>query len=294
VLPFLTEEMYQNIVRSVSPGAPPSVHLLSYPEVDAERIDDALVARIDVVVKYRNLGLGLRNQSGLKVRQPLSRMVVCPADDHERTTLGLPALREQLLEELNVKRLEILDTTDGLIEKQVRPNFKTLGPRHGELMKKLPAALKDADIDQIARALDEDGSYRLEVEGQSVILGKEDVELVHSAPEGLVFVFEKAGFAALDVTLTPELEREGIARDFVRGVQNERKSLDLNMADRIRLRYWAPEGVRRAVEERQSYICRETLAVELSADPAVEEQAERAFKAGGSRVQVVVERVETP
>jgi isoleucyl-tRNA synthetase len=124
-----------------------------------------------------------------------------------------------------------------------------------------------------------------------VVLEKADLELVHSAPEGLAFVIDRSSFAALDTTVTPELEREGIARDFVRGVQNERKTLDLDVADRIRLRYWAPEPVRGAVEEWHDYISRETLAVEMSADSSVETQAERSFKAGGSPVRVVVERV---
>ena len=289
VLPFLTEEIYQNLVRSVSPGTPVSVHLLSYPEVDSSRIDEPLVARIGVIVRYRNLGLALRNQAGLKVRQPLARMLVCPADDQERATLESASLRDQLLDELNVKRLELIETTEGLVEAQVRPNFKSLGPRHGPLMKQIQAALRGADAAEVERALGQPGGFVLDVGGQRVALEKDDVEVVRSAPPGLVFAFDGGGFAALDTTLSPGLVREGIARDFVRGVQNRRKALELDVVDRIRLRFRAPEPVRQAIEEWEAYIRRETLAVELRADESLGEGG-HPFKVGGSPVSVAVER----
>jgi isoleucyl-tRNA synthetase len=218
-------------------------------------------------------------------------MVVRPGDAGERSALASSSLRDQLLEELNVKQIELVESTDGLVELEARPNFKQLGPRYGSMMKKIQARLSQVDAHEVRDAFERETSFTLEVDGQQIELATGDVELTHRAPEGLAFVFERGSFAALDTTLTPELEREGIARDFVRGVQNERKALDLEVADRIRLRFRASEGIRLAVQEWEAYIRRETLAVELSADESLDEGSQQGFKAGGVPVVVALERV---
>ncbi len=289
-LPFLTEEIYQNIVRGVVPGAPVSVHLLPFPEVEEARRDDRLVERIDVVVRYKNLGLAVRNEQGLKVRQPLARLLVRPASEVEREALSTPALRDQLLEELNVKRLELVGSTEGLVRLEVRPNFKALGPKYGQRVKEIQAALAAADPLAVQEALDSCGTYRLLLGAGQVELSAAEVEVRQTPAEGLAVAFQGGAFVALDTVVTDELRREGLARDFVRGVQAERKALDLEVADRIRLRYRASDEVGAAVAEWDAYIRRETLAVELSSDPDLDGEAQ--FKVGGSPVRVEVARVE--
>jgi len=288
VLPFLTEEVYQNIVRRVSPSAPLSVHLLPFPEYSEERVDAGLIERIDVIVKVKNLGLGLRNRSNLKVRQPLARMVVCPESPAERAALETPALVAQLLEELNIKRLELVESSQSLVSVQVVPNFKVLGPKYGALMKEIQAALRAADPSQVQAALAGDGQYPLEVGSTRVVLTAEDLEVRHSAPDGIAFAFQGATFAAIDTTVTEELKREGLARDFVRGVQAVRKELDLNVADRIHLRFRAPAAVVEAIREWSEYIARETLALELNADDTLTDDGASAFKVDGQPVVVRV------
>jgi isoleucyl-tRNA synthetase len=290
VLPFVTEEVYQNIVRSACPDAPVSVHLRPYPEVEEARLDEELVARIDVVVKYKNLGLSLRNEHSLKVRQPLARMLVRPASEVERVALSTAGLRDQLLEELNVKSLELVESSEGLVRVEVRPNFKALGPKHGPLMKQIQAALAAADPLAVQDAVARGSQFALRLGASEVLLGADDVEVRQTPAAGLAVAFSGGAFVALETTVTPELRREGLARDFVRGVQAERKAVDLDVADRVRLRYHASPEVCEAVAEWDAYIRRETLAVALAVDEtlAVEPQ----FRVGGSPVRVAVERVE--
>jgi len=289
VLPFVTEEIYQNIVRNVDPAAPVSVHLRPYPEVDPSRLDDELVQRIDVVVKYKNLGLALRNEHNLKVRQPLARMMVRPANEVERTALSDPGLRDQLLDELNLKALELVESTQGLVQVEVRPNFKTLGPKYGALMKQIQGALAAADPIAVQETLDRGAQVSLRAGETEVLLEAADVEVRRTPAEGLAVTFAQGSFVALDTTVTAELRREGLARDFVRGVQAERKALDLDVADRIRVRYRGDGEVLEAVREWDAYIRRETLALDLDLDPGLEGEAQ--LKAGGSPVRLAVERV---
>jgi isoleucyl-tRNA synthetase len=292
ILPFLTEEIYQNIVRGVNQQAPVSIHLCDYPEYEPDKVDEELATRIDVVVKYKNLGLGLRNQSGLKVRQPLARVAVCPGDQAERSALSEESLQSQLLTELNIKQLELLDSTEGMLKTEVRPDFKTLGPKYGRMMKGIQSALTTIDPSSIESKLASDSSYTLEVEGSTVILTPEDLEIRHTAPDGLAFTVQEGAFVAIETAITPELKREGIARDFVRGVQNVRKEIDLNVADRIHLRFHTEnEETVTAIDEWRDYISRETLAREITDDDQLSEATAHSFKVAGTPVLVAIEVV---
>jgi isoleucyl-tRNA synthetase len=291
VLPFLAEEVYQNIVRSVDADAPVSVHLRPYPEVDTARVDRELAARIDVIVKYKNLGLSVRNQAGLKVRQPLAKIIVKPEGELEHAALELPGLRAQLLEELNIKELELVSSIEGLVETEVRPNFKTLGPKYGPLMKDIQAVLKGIEPRPIQLCLDRGESYILHLGATQVALSAEDLEVRSTAVEGLAFAMQGTSFVAIDTTVSDELRREGLARDFVRGVQSERKAIDLDVADRIRLRYHAHAEIDQAVREWSAYVGRETLAVEIAPDETLA-QAATSFKVGGEPVVIAIERVD--
>ncbi len=290
VLPFLSEEIYANIVARVQDGAPASVHLCDYPPYEQTKVDEELAARIDVVVKYKNLGLGLRNQNSLKVRQPLARLLVKPSDEDERAALQDARLADQLLEELNIKELELLDTIEGLLDIEVGPNFKSLGPKYGRLMKGIQTALAAADGSEVEHAI-KAGSYTVEVDGVSVVLGADDVEIRHSAGEGLAFTLQDRAFVAIDTEITPELKQEGVARDFVRGVQSVRKEIDLNVADRLHLRFATDDETATAVQHWDAYIKKETLALEISRQETIDEETGHGFKVDGSPVRVTIEVV---
>jgi isoleucyl-tRNA synthetase len=287
ILPFLTEEIYQNLVREVTPDAPASVHLAPYPEVEEERIDEDLEGRIDTVVRYKNAGRNLRQKSGIKVRQPLGRILVKTATEEEREALEQTDLRDQLLEELNVRDLELLETAKGLVETRARANLKTLGPRYGALLPSIREHIDRADPQRISEAIEE-GSYTFTLGDREIEITAEDVEILHQGPEGMQILLDRDAVVALDTQITPGLEREGMARDLVRGIQNQRKALDLHVADRIEVRYGGDEAAVAAIEEWSEYIKRETLAVLLEMDDAIDPGAEgvTTVKAGSSRVHV--------
>ena len=144
-LPFLTEEIYQNLVRSVDPSAPESVHLTQYPQVDAALIDEALEQSIEAVIRIKNLALNLRTQSKVKIRQPLSTLYVRPRDAADRHVLENPDYAAQILEEANLKQLVLIEDETTLVKVRLKPDAKKLGPRAGKHLKAIAQALEQAD-----------------------------------------------------------------------------------------------------------------------------------------------------
>jgi isoleucyl-tRNA synthetase len=294
ILPFLAEEIYRNLVlggADPAAGVPESVHLTAYPQVDAARIDEELERKLDCVIRIKNLALALRGEAKVKTRQPLGVLIVRPRDAADRATLAEAGLAQQILEECNVKRLELIDDESTLVTTAVRANFKSLGPRYGRHMKELAAHVAGIDARLLEEAWSREGRYRFQLpaaggkgvpgadggesaagggatpggEGEAIELLPEDVALVRSGPPHLVFAVEQGAFAALDTTVTPELEREGIARDFNRHGQEQRKALDLDLTDRVAVRFQGSERVRAAVAEHDAYLREELLADRIEA-----------------------------
>lgn len=270
ILPFLTEEMYQNMVRSVDENAPVSIHLLDFPTFDASLIDQDLEGRIDAIVKYRNLGMRIRNECGIKVRQPLSKILIKPETMTEKNALLDQDLATQLCEELNVKQIEIIENEKDLVTKEVKPNLKSIGGKWGIHTKEIQKKISNTNADLIIRHLEDKGVFELDmVDGTKVSLKQEDIEVQEKPTKGISFVRDGSSFVALDTTITEELRFEGIARDFVRGVQDYRREMALNVADRIRLKVSADQETRKALQRFLSYICKETLTVEAEFHPTI-------------------------
>ncbi len=293
ILPFLTEDIYQNLERRVNPDAPESIHLTDYPQYDASSVDETLEARIDAVVRYKNLGLRLRNENNLKIRQPLGRLLVKAETEAETAALGIDELRNQLLEELNVKKLELIDSTDGLVSVQVKPNFKTLGPKYGSQAKAIQNAITSADAETINAAIGAGKPFPVTVDGEAVELTGEDVLISYEGPDNLAVLFEGGAFVALDTTIDEALAREGMARDFVRGVQTYRKDRELDVMDRIVLRYQTTDDqVAASLTDFADYIRTETLATEMVAESDLSDAA-RQIKVAGKAVTIDLDRVPT-
>jgi isoleucyl-tRNA synthetase len=284
ILPFLAEEIYQNIVRSVKKDAPVSVHLLEYPEYEEKLVDVDLEKRIDTVIRYKNLGLSIRNEKNIKVRQPLSKILVMPETPDEKAALETDALRAQVLEEINVKELELIDSAEGLYQATVKPNFKVLGKKHGRYLKEIQAQLEKADPQAVQKATALGNAFTVKLKDQEIELIAEDVDIRHSGTGDHAVIFDNDAFVALDTKITPELKRESIARDFVRGVQIQRRDMDLHVADRIKVRYSADKESTGAIEEWSDYVCREVLALELTPDDSLSEESGKKFKVGGKPV----------
>jgi len=288
ILPFLTEEMYQNLVRSIDPDAPETVHLWPYPQVDQDRVDRELEAQIDCVIRTKNLGLSLRNVARVKVRQPLGQLWVRPTDNADRTILSDAHFVAQILEECNVKSLGLIESESELATLTIKPAFKSLGPRYGKQMKAIAAHLNQADPSEVAAAVAADG-YRFTVpDGTEIEIGPPDIQQVFEGPEHLVFGVDQGAFAALDKTITPVLQAEGFARDFNRLAQDQRKSQDLEVSDRIRIAFVSSDTIAEAISTHQAYLCQELLADGIERVESLE-QCEKG-KVGGESIQILVQK----
>jgi len=261
VLPFLTETMYQNLVRSVSSDAPQSVHLCDWPEADHSMIDRRLLEETEAVMKVVRLGRAARTAAGLKVRQPLSKMIVKPSDKAEYNAVQ----RNQNLirDELNIKALEFTNDVSSLIRHVVKPNFSLLGPKYGSLMPSIQAALAEADQEEIAKAVSAGENTALHVGQETIYLEPSELTVETITPEHVSCIEEAGTVVAVDTTLTEELIREGLVRDLVRHIQNMRKECGFNVDDRIVIEYHADGNLAEAIHEHEDYVRQETLANSL-------------------------------
>jgi len=260
-LPFLTEEIYQNLVRAVDPSAPESVHLTSYPQVDASLIDEALEKSIEAVIRLKNQALNLRTQSKVKIRQPLSTLYVRPRDAADRRVLENSDYAAQILEEANLKSIALIEDETTMVKVRFKPDAKKLGPRAGKYLKAIGQALETADPADIAKG----GPYSVEVDGQKFEIDPDEIVVSFEGPENLKCSLEQGTFMALDTTLTPELLQEGLARDFNRLIQDQRKALNLDISDRIVVSYAASPRIAEAIATHEAYLRNELLAERLEA-----------------------------
>ncbi|MGB5412637.1 MAG: isoleucine--tRNA ligase, partial [Woeseiaceae bacterium] len=259
-VPFLTESVYQNLVRSVDANAPESVHMADWPEADAAWQNDALLQDIDVVQKVVGLARAARGQSGVRTRQPLSRLLVRAPDD--TTAAALDSHQEQILEELNVKSIEFIARDAGLVSYRIKPNLPVLGRRYGKLIPKIKAALDAADGAAIAQAAARGDSFTIEVEGEVLELGADDVLIETSSAEGYACAEDSGFLTALDTSLDEVLINEGLAREVVRSIQDARKQAGLDVSDRIVLGVTGSAAIEQALAQHRDYVMNETLAVE--------------------------------
>ena len=258
-LPFLTEEIYQNLVRSVDPAAPESVHLTAYPQVDESLIDAELEQNIDAVIRLKNLALNLRTQSKVKIRQPLATLYVRPRDAADRSVLENPDYVAQILEEANLKGLTLIEDEKTLVQVRLKPDSKKLGQRAGKYLKAIAAALQQADSAAVLKGT----PITVEAEGQTFDFASDEILVSYEGPANLVCNAELGTFMALDSALTPELLQEGIARDFNRLLQDQRKALGLEISDRIVVKYFTAPRIADAIATHQEYLRNELLAERL-------------------------------
>ena len=268
VIPFLSEAMYQNLVRAGSAEhAESSVHHCAYPEPDEALIDAELSAEMEALLRIVSLGSSARNALKLKVRQPLATMKVRPASDVERR--ALERFADQIRDELNIKSVQIHDPAQWpLLKRVVKANLNVMGPKFGPRLKEIQARIA-ADPERVAEGLAGPGPFSLDLpSGKPVQLTPEDVTIGFIAPEGWGGAALRGTEVALDATITSELAAEGMAREAVRHVQELRKSARLQMEDRIELYLHAgSEVLGKALEAHREYIAAETLAVKWLSQP---------------------------
>jgi isoleucyl-tRNA synthetase len=277
--PFVADALHQELGPTDE-----SVHLADWPEADVAAVDDALEAEMALARAVVSLGLSARREAKLKVRQPLPRaLVLLPGD----TTLR-PAIAAEVADALNVKRLEPVSTLEGLLDYSVVPSFRRLGPKVGKLMPRVKELLATADGAAVRRALETTGRFVLDVDGTAIELDADDVEVRASSHEELALAQDGGIAVALDTTVDHPLRLEGLARELVRAVNDQRKSAGLAIADRIRVQVHTAGDLTAAVDAHRDWIAGEVLAVELATtDTALPD----AVEVDGVTVGVRLERV---
>jgi len=270
LVPFVTEAMYQNLVRSVDPDAVASVHQTDWPQADLDAVDEELLARMALARQVVALGHSARNSQNIKLRQPLARALV-----HRQE--GVEDLDEELVElvwdELNVKGVAFVEDVTELVTYRLLPDNKVLGPRFGKRFPAVRAQLSALDPLAAVRRLQAGLPLQLEVEGEPVELAPDEVLVREEPREGLAVASERGLTVAIDTVITPELRAEGLAREVVRRVQNLRKDAGFNLDDRIVTTYQAEGELAEAIEACRSFIAEETLSVELDAGAPDEQTA---------------------
>ncbi|MGW3246336.1 isoleucine--tRNA ligase [Streptomyces sp. NPDC001070] len=261
LVPFITERVWQDLIVPVTPGAPESVHLATWPAVDEALVDPALSEQMALVRRLVELGRATRAESGVKTRQPLSRALVAASGFD---ALG-GELRAQIAEELNVASLASLSSVGGsLVDTTAKANFRALGKRFGKGVQAVAKAVAECDAAALSLALRE-GNASVVVDGEPVPLSAEEVIITETPREGWSVASDSGATVALDLEVTPELRRAGLARDVIRLVQEARKNSGLDVADRIALRWAATDAeLAEALAEHAGLVADEVLATDFA------------------------------
>ena len=264
IAPFFMERMYLDLV----PGAE-SVHFVAMPEYDGASVDKDLEERMDLAQRASSMVLALRRKVNIKVRQPLSKLVIPVID--KKVEEQLEKVKVLLLGEVNVKEAEFISDTAGLITKKIRPNFKTLGKKYGAKMKAIAAAfgqLSQEDIAAIQAAENEDKEYMLHLSDGDVAICKGDYEISSEDMPGWLVATDGPLTLALDITVTDDLKREGTARELINRIQNLRKDSDFDVTDKIEVKIFADGDDRSEIEDSlgsfKDYVASQTLAKGIS------------------------------
>jgi isoleucyl-tRNA synthetase len=253
--------------------------LSDFPAVNESAIDTDLEQRMELAQSFSSMVLSLRKKYKIKVRQPLQKIMIPILD--EKFKLQVEAIKDLILSEVNVKDLEYLTEDSGILVKKIKANFKVLGPKYQKQMKQIAAAVAKFNKADIA-TLERTNAFDLDIEGEKIILTLEDVEILSEDIPGWAVANEGRLTVALDMTISPLLREEGIARELVNRVQNLRKDRDFELTDRISLKIKTVEGIVAAIDNNKNYICSEVLAdnVEwvLSLESGVEVEVDEDLK----------------
>ena len=287
VIPFVSEAMYQNLVRGLESDAPESIHLCSFPEVVPSVIDEEVIRDIDAVIKLVEMGRHARNKVNLKIRQPLSKLQYAVSDDALAKAFDQNA--GEIMDELNVKKIERVSSPEEIMKFSLKPNFKSLGDKYGNELNQIRDLLAETDYAEAAESLRGEGVISLSNNGSVYELSAEDVIVQEDALDGKSAVSEKQLTVAVITELTEELIQEGIVRDMIRSVQNMRKEAGFNVEDRITVFCDAEDDLKKALQSYENYFCNEVLAVNLSYNSA-ESEFSKKVEIRGQKVNYGISR----
>ncbi len=265
IAPFFMDRLFLDLNHVTKKSSAGSVHLADFPESDPTFINKELEERMKLAQNISSMVLSLRKRSGIRVRQPLARILIPSIGENFRNQVGY--VKNLILSEVNVKEIEFLEENNNLLVKKIKPNYKTLGPRFGKLMGNIAGAISNFSQQEI-NAVDGKETFLLNLDNHSIELTHQDVEIITENIPGLVVANMGSLTVALDISINEELRQEGIARELINRIQNLRKDSGFEVTDKIKLLIEKKNSIIEAVNNNISYICSETLAenLELSED----------------------------
>jgi isoleucyl-tRNA synthetase len=260
IAPFYMDQLYRDLVNTTNSENYVSVHLANFPQFVEKYVDKSLESRMLKAQTVSSLVLSLRKKEMIKVRQPLQKVMIPILDEQQR--LEIEAVSDLIKAEVNVKEIELLSDASGILVKQIKPNFKALGPRFGKDMGLIAKQIQLFNQEQIAQ-LESVGSIDIEIEENTITLTSEDVEIATQDIPGWLVANANGITVALDITLSEELIQEGIARELVNRIQNLRKDSGFEVTDKIKVTIQTAEGLETAIQANRTYIMSETLTETL-------------------------------
>ena len=274
IAPFFMDGLYRDLTKAAETEKFDSVHLAQFPISVEKYVNKMLESKMQKAQTISSLVLSLRKKEMIKVRQPLQKVMIPVLDDNQR--LEIEAVSELIKAEVNVKEIVLLDDASGILIKQIKPNFKALGPRFGKDMGLISKEIQNLSAEQISQ-FDKEGSLAIVIAGNNVILSLEDVEISSQDIEGWLVANSNGITVALDITISPELKQEGIARELVNRIQNIRKDAGFEVTDKIRVHLQKNDTLETAVNANEDYIKSETLTEALVFENVIENGTEIDF-----------------
>ena len=274
VAPFFMDQLYRDLVATTNSESYESVHLADFPVADSDLIDTGLETKMSKAQTISSLVLSIRQKEKIKVRQPLQKIMIPVLDQTDKE--DILAVSDLIKSEVNVKEIELLDDASGILVKRIKPNFKTLGPKYGKDMKQVAQLVSNFTQEDIQK-IEQLGELSIQIENKSSILQLQDVEISSQDIEGWLVANSGKITVALDVTITDNLRKEGIARELVNRIQNLRKESGFEVTDKISVKILNDGFVEQAVSSNLDYIKTETLTAELELKEKLEIGTEIAF-----------------
>jgi len=286
VAPFYSDRLYQDLTENTASQKSTSVHLSTFPTVRPDAIDSALENRINKARNITSLALSLRKKEQIKVRQPLQNLMIAVNGPEEKNEIK--KIQEQLCSEINVKSIELIDDDNDILVKEIKPNFKLLGPRFGKDMGAVVSKINSFRDTEI-KTLEQDGKINIPFNEKNIILDLSEVEITSKDIEGWLVAHGNGLTVALDISLTEDLINEGIARELVNRIQNIRKDAGLEVTDKIEISFLADDDIKERIEKHSSYICSETLGEEIHFPQVMNDGTEIVFD--DIKTQITIKKI---
>ncbi len=282
MIPFMTEDIYQNLVRSIDKNAEESIHLCDFPTVEEAFIDSELEKNMDEVLKIVVMGRACRNAANIKNRQPIGKMFVKAENELSEF------YKEIIVDELNVKTVEFTDDVRAFTSYSFKPQLRTVGPKYGKILGGIKEALANLDGNAAMDTLNESGELKLNINGEEAVLTKEDLLIEMAQMEGYVSEGDNTVTVVLDTNLTPELIEEGFVREIISKIQTMRKEADFEVMDNIVIYHDKNEKIAKIFADYDEKIKNEVLAVDIVAGKTAGFTKE--WNINGETVEIGVEK----